>query len=81
MLNVLTIALAASVVTSPAPLRSYYVDARTLRAALEAPETPRRAGEGPRYCVVDDLKLSVRQGKVCRSRAEWIALGVRPVRS
>ncbi|HEX8388593.1 MAG TPA: hypothetical protein VF636_06220 [Sphingomonas sp.] len=63
------------------PIRNYDVDPRVLAAALAAPESARSAGERPRFCaLVDDRTTGERLTKY-RTRSEWIALGVVPVRS
>lgn len=55
------------------------VDRQVLVDALAAPERPRVAGEKPRYCVVDDVTRNGGGRRVCRSRQEWVSLGVNPL--
>ncbi|PAX08686.1 hypothetical protein [Sphingomonas lenta] len=64
------------------------VDARILKHALSAPESRRKAGEGPRYCVFDSGRAVAGNGqrqsvpqRVCRTYREWTALGVQPLTS
>lgn len=76
---------AAVAVSTPADLNRG-VNARILADALNAPESKRKPGGGPRYCVSatghqvagSDQRATGRR-RVCRTRREWSALGVQPV--
>lgn len=62
-------------------IRNHDVNPRVLATALAAPESGQSASKGPRFCaLVDDRTTGERLTK-CRTRSEWIALGVVPVRS
>lgn len=78
---ILTIAAALAATATPATQVRLVgkVDRQILIDALAAPETPRAAGEGPRFCVVDDLTKKGAGRRVCRSRREWVRHGVYPL--
>lgn len=81
-LFLLSMAAAAS---APADLNRG-VNERILADALNAPESKRKPGGRPRYCVfVADHQLvdfdhhSADRRRVCRTQREWRELGVQPV--
>lgn len=81
--------LMATAALSPAgPELNRGVNPRILAEALSAPESERKPGEKSRYCVfLSERQLAVSgqradaDRRICRTRREWVALGVEPLTS
>jgi hypothetical protein len=78
MSAILTLALAGAVgAASPSPHYTA-VDRATVIAALRAPQRAPK-GRAIRYCVTDTISTPGAMRRVCRTRADWRALGVAPL--